>query len=90
MVLRTVLLVLAGAAILINGFSIGMVMAALDKRGYKTNTFLIRLYFPKYLGAYRDITRQEAGKTGPFFILWIGSFISILVFGLAALLLKNL
>ena len=41
MVLRTILLVFAGAAILINGLSVGMVMAALDKRGYKTNKFLV-------------------------------------------------
>jgi hypothetical protein len=90
MAIRTILIVLAGAAILVNGLSLGMIMAALDKRGQKTNKFLIRLYFFKYLGAYRDITRKETGKTGPFYALWIGSFISILVFGLAAVLLKRL
>ena len=90
MSLRTIFMVLAGAAVLANGFSIGMVMAALDKRGYKTNKLLVRLYFFKYLRAYRDITREEMGKPGPFYGLWIGSFILLLAFGLAAILVARL
>jgi hypothetical protein len=88
--IRTLFLVLAGAAILVNGLSIGMIMGTLSKRGQKTNPFLVRLYFFKYLGAYRDITRRETGKPGPFYALWIGSFILILAFGLAAILVARL
>ncbi len=90
MTLRTILLVLAGAAILVNGLSIGMIMAALDKRGQKTNKFLVRLYFFKYLGAYRALTTKETGKPGPFYGLWIGSFIALLAFALAAILIARL
>jgi hypothetical protein len=90
MTIRIVFIVLTAAAVLVNGFSIGMVMAALDKLGYKTNKFLIRIYFFKYLGAYRDLTRKETGKTGPFYGLWIGSFVSMLVFGLGAILASRL
>jgi len=86
MSIRTVLLFLTGAAILTNAFSIGAIMAALDKRGQKTNKLLVRLYFFKYLGNYRDITRKETGKTGPFYKLWIGSFVLIIIFGIATIL----
>ena len=90
MALRTIFLVLTGAAVLINGFSLGMIMAALNKRGQKTNPFLGRLYFFKYLRTYRDITRKETGKPGPFYGLWIGSFILLLVFALAAIIVKRI
>ncbi len=90
MVIRTILLVLTGAAVLVNAFSIGMIMGALDKRQYKTNKLLVRLYFFKYLGAYRNLTKKETGKTGPLYGLWIGSFILILAFGLAAILVARL
>jgi len=87
---RTVFIVLAGAAVLVNALSTGMVMAALDKRGQKTNKFLVRLYFVKYLRNYRDITRKETGRPGPFYGLWIGSFFSLLAFALAAIILDKL
>jgi hypothetical protein len=90
MALRTIFLVLTGAAVLVNGFSLGMIMAALNKRGQKTNPFLVRLYFFKYLRTYRDITRKETGKPGPFYGLWIGSFILLLAFALAAIIVTRI
>lgn len=87
---RTIFLVLTGAAVIVNGFSLGMMMAALNKRGQKTNPFLVRLYFFKYLRDYKDITRKETGKPGPFYGLWIGSFILLIVFGLAAIFITGI
>jgi hypothetical protein len=90
MALRTAFIVLTGAAVLVNGFSLGMMMAALNKRGQKTNPFLVRLYFFKYLRDYKDITRKETGKPGPFYGLWLGSFILLIVFGLAAIFITRI
>lgn len=90
MTLRIVFLVLTGAAVLLNGFSLGMMMAALDRRGLKTNIFLVRLLFFRYLAAYKEATRKEAGKTGPFYGLWFGSLALIIVFALAAILVTRL
>lgn len=87
---RTIFLVLTGAAVIVNGFSLGMMMAALNKRGQKTNPFLVRLYFFNYLRDYKDITRKETGKPGPFYGLWIGSFILLIVFGLAAIFITRI
>jgi len=90
MSIRTIILVLTGAAVLVNGCSLGMIMAALNKRGQKTNPFLVRLYFFKYLRDYKDITRKETGKPGPFYTLWSVSFLLILAFGLAAIIVARI
>lgn len=50
-----------------------LVMAALDRAGYKTSILLSRLYIFKYLAAYKEITRRQTGLPGTLFYLWIGS-----------------
>jgi hypothetical protein len=90
MALRTVFLVLTGAAVLVNGLSLGMMMAALDRRGQKTNIFLVRLLFFRYLAAYKEATRKETGKTGPFYGVWFGSLALIFIFALAAILVTRI
>jgi hypothetical protein len=46
-------------------------MAALDRRGHKTNMLLARLYFFKYLAAYKQATTREAGRPGLLYYLYI-------------------
>jgi hypothetical protein len=75
-----VLAILANVAILV------MIMAALDRRGQKTNMLLARIYTFKYLSAYKDVTRKENGKPGPLYDLWIFTIILAVVAALAGFL----
>ena len=61
-----------------------MIYEALWKKGRKVSFFLLRLMSPKYASDYKEITRQETGKTGPLFYHWIVSIYAALV---AAILL---
>lgn len=61
----------AVAAALANVVCLILIMAALDRRGQKTNVFQARIYFFKYLSAYKEATRRETGKPGLLFYLWI-------------------
>jgi hypothetical protein len=64
MPIRNVLLGLGLASALVHVASYIMIMAALDRRGYKTNMFLARIYFGRYLKAYKEATVKETGKPG--------------------------
>jgi len=79
----SILVVLSNVVILI------LIMAALDRRGYKTNMLLARIYTFKYLSAYKEATRKETGKPGPLYGLWISTIILALVFALAAVLIPR-
>jgi hypothetical protein len=52
--------------------------------GLKVSFVLLRLLAPKYASQYRQITREETGKTGPLFYHWI---VSINETSVAAILL---
>ena len=65
MTLRTILLALGGAAALVHVASYIMIMAALDRRGYKTNIFLARIFFGRYLRAYKEATDEGDREAGP-------------------------
>lgn len=84
--IRTGLFVLGLAAAIVHVVSYILVMAALDRRGYKTNVLLSRLYFFRYLGAYREATVKESGKTGPLFRVCITAIVLTLVFVVAGVL----
>jgi hypothetical protein len=60
-----ILAVISNVAILI------LIMAALDRRGYKTNMLLARIYTFRYLTAYKEATQKETGKSGVLYGLWI-------------------
>jgi len=87
--MRNLFLGLTLAAALANVASLIMIMAALDRRGYKTNMFLARIYFFKYLSAYKELTRKETGRPGPLYGLWVLSIILALLFALVAVLLPR-
>lgn len=64
-----------------------LIMAALDRRGYKTNILWARFLIFKYLSAYKEATRRETGKPGLLFYLWIVT-INVAAVAFLALLLK--
>jgi len=69
--MRNVFFGLAIAAVLANVVVLILIMAALDRRGQKTNIFLARIYFFKYVSAYKEATRKETGKPGLLYYLCI-------------------
>ena len=84
--IRTVFLGLGGAAAFVHVASYIMIMAALDRRGYKTNIFLARIFFGRYLKAYKDATVKETGKPGRLYRLCLMAIVLTLVFVVAAIL----
>ena len=57
-----------------------MIVSFLKKRGIKINYFLLRILMLKYIHQYHQITRQETGKTGPWFYSYIIAMLLALVF----------
>jgi len=86
MTLRKVLLALGGAAAIVHVVSYIMIMAGLGRRGYKTNVLLARLYFGRYLRAYKKATEKETGKPGPLYNISIAAILLTLVFVIGAIL----
>ena len=86
MPVRTIFLGLGGAAALVHVASYIIIMAALDRRGYKTNFFLARIYFGRYLRAYKEATEKESGKPGPLYGICIGAIAVTLALVVAAVL----
>ena len=82
---RSVFLALGGAAALVHVTAYIMIMADLDRRGTKTNIFLARIFFGRYLKAYKEATVKESGKTGPLYGICLGAIVLTLVFVVAAI-----
>ncbi len=45
----------------------------LSNRGVKINFFLLRLMIIPYADRYRKLTKQENGRTGKLYYVWLGS-----------------
>lgn len=73
--MQNIFLGIAVLAILTNVVILILIMAALDRRGYKTNMLLARIYMFKYLSAYKEATRKETGKPGRLYSLWVFTII---------------
>jgi len=71
--IQTIFLGLAVLAAFSNVAILILIMAALDRRGNKTNIIWARLHIFRYLSAYKEATRKETGKPGLLFYLWIVS-----------------
>lgn len=71
--IQNLLLGIGVLAVLLNVVIWILIMASLDRRGYKTNILWARFLIFKYLSAYKEATRRETGKPGLLFYLWIGS-----------------
>jgi hypothetical protein len=87
--MRNIFYGLAIAAVLANVAVFIMIAAALDRRGHKTNIFLARIYFFKYISAYKELTRKETGRPGPLYGYFTLTITLTLLFALAALLLPR-
>lgn len=61
---RAVFLGLTLIAALANVAALIMIMAALDRRGRKTNMFMARLFTGRYLSAYKETTKKGNRKAG--------------------------
>jgi hypothetical protein len=62
-----------------------LIIHQVSKRGVKINIPLLRLYIIKYAHQYKQFTKQETGKIGALFYLWIFSINFALLCALAAL-----
>ena len=89
MTIRNVFFGLALLAVISNVVILILIMAALDRRGHKTNLLLSRLYTFKYLSAYKEATRKETGKPGRLYGLWIMTINLALVAALAGFLFRG-
>lgn len=84
--IRAVFLGLGAAGALVHVVSYIMIMADLDRRGQKTNILLARVFFGRYLKAYREATVKETGKPGPLYRVCLTAIVLTLVFVIAAIL----
>lgn len=82
MSLRNTLLAIALFGTLVHVVSLILIMAALNRRGQKTNPLLARIYAFKYVKAYKEAHLKETGNAGVLYRLWT---IGILVASAAAL-----
>ncbi len=86
MSIRNIFFGLAILAVLSNVVILIMIMAALDRRGMKTNMLVARLRPWKYPTAYKEATQKETGKPGPLYGLSILTINLALLLALAAIL----
>ena len=66
MLLSNVLLGIAFVSIAWSIVSSLVITDALLKRGVKINWIFLRIMIIKYIGQYREVTRKETGRTGPW------------------------
>jgi len=71
MLLSNVLLGIGFASLAWSIVSSLVITDALQKRGVKINWIFLRIMIIKYIGQYRDVTRKETGRTGPWFYSYI-------------------
>jgi hypothetical protein len=91
MIVSDVLLAVAIVSVLWGVASAVMIAAALQKRGIKVNWVFLRvLILSRYLGQYKEVTRQETGRTGPLFYSYIIAMNVALVTAVLGLVLRRL
>ena len=84
----TALLAIALASV---GWGIVSSMAMVSRlrdRGIKINFVLLRLLIIKYAAQYRDITRNETGRTGPWYYSFVVAMNLALVCAILGLVLR--
>ena len=88
MLLSNVLLGIALVSVAWGIVSSLVIADALQKRGTKINWIFLRILIIKYVGQYRDVTRTETGRTGPWFYSFIIAMNVALVTAFAGLILR--
>lgn len=90
MSLRSALLTIGVLTTLAHVVIMILIMAALDRRGQKTNPLLARIYVFKYVRAYKEATIKETGRPGPLYGLWIYTILGALVAVVASILVSRI
>lgn len=65
-----------------------IIVHEVSKRGVKINVPLLRLFIIKYAEQYKEFTKQETGRIGSLFFLWIISINIALACVLVAIVFK--
>jgi hypothetical protein len=89
MLLSNVLLGIAFVSIAWSIVSSLVITDALQKRGVKINWIFLRIMIIKYIGQYREVTRKETGRTGPWFYSYIIAVNVALVTAIGGLILRS-
>ena len=89
MLLSNVLLGIALVSVAWGIVSSLVIADALQKRGTKINWIFLRILIIKYIGQYRDVTRKETGRTGPWFYSYIISVNVALATVIVGLILRG-
>jgi hypothetical protein len=90
MLLSNVLLAIALASVVWGVVSSLVITNALQKRGIKIRWIFLRILIIKYVSQYREMTRTETGRTGPWYYSFIISMNVALVAVVAGLILRAL
>lgn len=88
MTASTALLAIALAGVGWGIVSTIMIVSSLQKRGIRINFFLLRIMIIKHVGQYRAITREETGRTGPWYYSFVASMNLALVCTIVGLVLR--
>lgn len=67
-----------------------MIADALQKRGTRINWIFLRILIIKYVGQYRDVTRTETGRTGPWYYSFVIAMNVALVTAAVGLIIRTL
>jgi len=88
MVISNVLVAIALVSVVWGVISSLVIADALQKRGVKINWIFLRIMIIKYVGQYRDMTRTETGRTGPWFYSFAIAMNLALVTAVVGLILR--
>ncbi|MBN2586019.1 MAG: hypothetical protein JXA64_10350 [Candidatus Fermentibacteraceae bacterium] len=83
-----ILAAVALAAVIWGITSLIRIVSYLSSRGTKVNFVFIRLFALRYVNQYRNMTREETGRTGAWFHSYVFSMLGALALAVAAILLK--
>ena len=87
MSVSTILIAIALLSVAWGIVSSVVIADALQKRGLKVNWIFLRVMIIKYIGQYRDVTRQETGRAGPWFysfvvamnLAWVSAVVGLIL-----------
>lgn len=86
--LGTFLLVLALPCVVVGVASMMAMAGALQSRGQRIDWVFVRLFVPKYIAQYREVTIQESGHAGYLFYVFLISMNSALVFTILGIAMR--
>ena len=88
MLLSNVLLGIAVVSVAWGIVSALMIADALQKRGTKINWIFLKIMIIKYVGQYKEVTRSETGRIGPWYYAFVIAMNLALVTAVAGLILR--